>query len=138
MGDEVFPYGLSREDEPTIAGGYIHFVNFTEPENPMEVARYEVPEAGSHNMWVEDDVLYIGYYNGGLRVVDISGELIGDLYKQGREIAWFLPYDSEGKVPNAPFVWGVQPYKGLIYLADWNSGLWAVRLVPLEEEKGRP
>ena len=35
-------------------------------------ARYEVPEAGTHNLWAENDVLYIAYYNGGLRVVDAS------------------------------------------------------------------
>lgn len=41
----------------------------------------------THNLWVEDNILYIGYYNGGLRVVDISRELRGDLYRQGREMA---------------------------------------------------
>jgi hypothetical protein len=32
-----------------------------------------VPEAGAHNMWVtDDDVMVMGYYNGGGRVVDVS------------------------------------------------------------------
>jgi hypothetical protein len=39
-----------------------------------------VPEGGAHNMWVENDVMYVGYYSGGGRVVDVSGELRGDLY----------------------------------------------------------
>ena len=81
-------------------------------------------------------MLYIGYYNGGLRVVDISGDLVGDLYRQGREIAWFMPYDKDSIVKNAPMVWGAQPYKGLVYLADHNSGLWAVRLTSGDEESG--
>ena len=72
--------------------------------------------------------MYVAYYNGGLRVVDVSGELMGDLYRQGREIARFLPDDPQGFSPNAPMVWGPQPYKGLIFFSDWNSGLWAVRL----------
>ena len=38
-------------------------------------------------MWVEDDVMYMGYYTAGARALDVSGELRGDLYRQGREIA---------------------------------------------------
>ena len=137
LGDEFFPSGMNRDNRPTIAGGYMHFVDFSDLENPVEVARYEVPEAGSHNLWVENDVLYIGMYNAGLRVVDISGELMGDLYRQGREIARYRPMHEDSKIPNSPFTWGAQPYKGLIYFSDWNSGLWAVRLVDKEEaQKG--
>ena len=109
--------------------GYIHLVDFTDPLNPEEVARYDVPEAGSHNFWIEGDELYAAFYNGVLRVVDISGDLQGDLYKQGREIAWFLPTDKAGVIPNASMVWGPQPHKGKIFFTDWNSGLWAVELV---------
>ncbi|MEQ8764061.1 MAG: Ig-like domain-containing protein [Planctomycetota bacterium] len=127
-GDEAFPYGLNLTEKPTYPRGWIHFIDFTDPENPEEVARYEVPEAGTHNLWVEDDLLYVAYYNGGVRVVDISGDLMGDLYHQGREIAWYLPTDHEGVVPNAPMTWGPQPHKGHIFFSDWNSGLWAVKL----------
>ncbi|MAB81540.1 MAG: hypothetical protein CMJ89_19540 [Planctomycetes bacterium] len=127
-GDEAFPYGLNVKDKPTYPRGWLHFIDFTDPENPEEVARYEVPEAGTHNLWVEDDILYAAYYNGGLRVIDISGELKGDLYRQGREIAWYLPDDPEGKISNAPMVWGPQPHKGKVFFSDWNSGLWAVEL----------
>ena len=133
-GDEAFPYGLSVKDNPTYPRGWIHFVDFTDLEDPQEVARYEVPEAGTHNLWVEGNTLYVAYYNGGLRVVDISGDLMGDLYRQGREIAWFLPTHPKGVVPNAPMVWGPQPYKGKIFFSDWNSGLWCVELV---EDRGR-
>jgi hypothetical protein len=58
----------------------------------------------------------------------VSGELLGDLYRQGREIASFVPYDPKGFIANAPFVWGPQPYKGNIFFTDWNTGLWVVRL----------
>lgn len=126
-GDEAFPYGLDFEG-PNRAAGYVHFVKFDGWDSPEEVARYEVPEAGSHNYWIEDDILYAAFYNGGLRIVDISGELMGDLYQQGREIALFLPRDKNAAIPNAPFTWGPQPYKGLIYLSDWNSGIWAIRV----------
>ena len=123
-----------RAAQPPIRpAGWIHIVEWDDWENPREVARYQVPEVGSHNFWVEDDILYVGYYNGGLRVVDVSGELMGDLYKQGREIASFLPLDPQGYLANAPFVWGAQPYKGHIFFSDWHSGLWAVKLLPREE-----
>ena len=127
-GDEAFPNGLNVEDEPTIPAGWIHFVDFTDPDNPTEEARYRVPEAGSHNFWVDGDTLYVAYYNAGLRVVDLSGDLKGNLYEQGREIAHFKSFDPEGRVANAPMAWGPQPYKGHIFFSDWNSGLWAVEL----------
>ncbi|MBO6525363.1 MAG: hypothetical protein JJ971_16155 [Balneolaceae bacterium] len=126
-GDEAFPYGLDRQG-PNRAAGWVHFVKFDGWDNPKEVARYQVPEAGSHNYWIEDDIMYAAFYNGGLRIVDISGELMGDLYQQGREIGMFLPTDKDAAIPNAPFTWGPMPYKGLIYLSDWNSGIWAVRV----------
>ncbi len=132
-GDEAFPYQtMEAPSTPGRAAGWIHFYEWEDWDDPREVARYQVPEAGTHNLWVEDDILYIAYYNAGLRVVDISGELRGDLYRQGREIAHFLPEDPEGHIPNAPMTWGPQPYKGNIFLSDMNSGLWAVRLVDEE------
>ena len=133
-GDEAFPNGLFIDDRPTIPAGWIHFIDFTDMQNPKEVARYQVPEAGTHNFWVEGDTLYVAYYNGGLRVVDISGRLMGDLCEQGREIAHFVPYDPEGRIPNAPMTWGPQPHKGHIFISDWNSGLWALELQQPEPE----
>ncbi len=129
-GDEAFPYQTIEETgAPDRAAGWIHIFEWENWDEPREVARYQVPEAGTHNLWVEDDILYIAYYNAGLRVVDISGELRGDLYRQGREIAHFLPQDPESFLPNSAMAWGPQPYKGNIFIADHNSGLWAVKLV---------
>ncbi|MEZ4700588.1 MAG: hypothetical protein R2834_09695 [Rhodothermales bacterium] len=133
-GDESFPDGLSVTGKPSRAAGWIHFIDFTDPRQPKEVARYQVPEAGTHNFWIQGDSLYVAYYNGGLRVVDISGELRGDLYRQGREIARFVPADPNGYIPNAPFTWGPQPHKGNIFISDWNSGMWVVR-VKKDEKK---
>ena len=111
-------------------GGYVHIIDFTDPMNPQDVARYEVPEAGSHNLWVENDILYQAYYEGGLRIVDVSGELMGDLFDQGREIAVFKAWDPVGIMANQPSAWGPQPYKGHLFFSDMNSGLWAVKLQP--------
>ncbi len=128
VGDEIFPDGWSSY-APIDSRGYIHVIDYSNIENPREVARYEVPEAGSHNVWVEDDKLYVGYYQGGLRVVDVSGELRGDLYRQGREIAVLKTTDENSLVPNFPMTWGAQVFKGHIYSSDFNSGLWVTRLI---------
>ena len=128
-----------EERMPSRAMGWLHFNEFDDPANPEEVARYRVPDAGPHNLWIdtERDLLYAAFFNGGLRVIDVSGELLGDLYRQGREVAKFYPDDPEGFVANAPFVWGPQPHKGTIFFSDFNSGLWAVRLVPAEDRSPR-
>lgn len=133
MGDEIGAPGFDGQDgqrTPQFMAGYIHVVDFTDPENPEEVARYEVPEAGSHNMWIDGDRLYAAFYQGGLRVVDISGELKGNLYQQGREIATYKAFDPDGVVANAPFTWGPQIHKGNLFFAEYFSGMWAVKLQP--------
>jgi hypothetical protein len=70
----------------------------------------------------------MGYYNAGARVVDVSGELRGDLYRQGREIAKLWTGDAKGFRPNQPFAWGAQPYQGLVYFVDMHTGVWITRL----------
>ncbi len=128
VGDEIF----GCEECTNGPRGYIHVVDVTDIENPTEVARFEVPEAGAHNIWVEDDLLYIAYYQGGLRVVDVSGELRGDLYAQGRQVSWYhtAADEGEGIHANAPLAWGPHVYKGYVFVTDMNSGLWVVQLAP--------
>ena len=125
VGDEIFGCDVCVNGPR----GYVHVIDVSDIENPREVAWYRVPEAGTHNMWAEDDRLYVAHYQGGLRVVDVSGELRGDLYDQDREIGWFMPAgNSEEQAfrPNATMTWGPQPFKGNIFLSDMNSGLWIV------------
>jgi hypothetical protein len=66
-------------------------------------------------------------------VLDISGELRGDLLQQGREVAHVVTGDSTGVVPNAPNAWGAIYRNGLIYVPDINSGLWIVKVEPKSE-----
>jgi hypothetical protein len=127
VGDEIFPMDWDPM-KPIEARGYVHVLDMIDPDHPVEVARYEVPEAGAHNVWVEDDRLYVGYYQAGLRVVDISGELRGDLYRQGRELAVIKTTDENSMAPNWPMTWGAQTHKGYIFSSDLNSGLWVTRL----------
>ncbi len=126
VGDEIFPSDWDA-DRPIEARGYIHVVDYSDPERPVEVARYEVPDAGAHNFWVEDDILYVGYYQAGLRVVDVSGELRGDLLRQGREMGALKTSSPDAITPNWSMTWGAQLFKGHIITSDLNSGLWLLR-----------
>ena len=127
VGDELFPPDWNST-RPIEARGYIHVLDVSDLDAPVEVARYEVPEAGAHNVWIEEGRLYIGYYQGGLRVVDISGELRGDLYRQGREVGAIATTDANTVVPNWPMAWSAQLFKGHIITSDMNSGLWITKL----------
>ncbi|MEP6691707.1 MAG: Ig-like domain-containing protein, partial [Gemmatimonadaceae bacterium] len=112
------------------SGGYTHIIDFTDPMHPIPVARYQLEDYGSHDIIVENDVLYQAYYDGGVRVVDVSGELLGNLTDQGREIAVFKSYDPDGYTANAPFVMNAMPWKGKVLFSDFNSGLWSAKLEP--------
>ena len=96
-----------------------------------------MPEAGTHNFWITGDTLIAAYYQAGLRVLDISGELMGDLYKQGREIASFYSGHIDGKVAWSPMAWGAMPYKDLIFFSDMNSGLYAVKFKSKDEDEDK-
>jgi len=138
VGDEVFPAIFEIDDKDRIPVRAIcHVMDVSDIKHPHEVAQYEVPEGGSHNFWAANDMLYEGYYSGGARVLDISGELRGDLYRQGREIARFWTGDAKGFRANLPFTWGGQPcsvkcdsdlLNSLIYFNDIHSGLWITKL----------
>lgn len=126
------PYDPEADEggTPSHTDGYIHVLDYSDMENPEKIARYRVPEYGTHNIWVEDGILFQGYYEGGMRLVDVSGELKGNLTRQGREMAVFKPFDPGGHIANAPMVWSAMPHKGRVFLSDWNSGIWSVSLEP--------
>jgi hypothetical protein len=138
VGDEVFSATPRSTEGGGVVGlgrayGRLHVVDVSDLERPREVAYYEPRDGGSHNVWVAGDTLYMGDYQGGLRVLDISGELRGDLLRQGREIAHVVTGDSTGVVPNAPNAWGAIYRNGLVYVPDINSGLWIVKVEPKSE-----
>ncbi|MGA9768151.1 MAG: Ig-like domain-containing protein [Blastocatellia bacterium] len=129
VGDEVFPSSFdinARERIPV--RGIVHVIDVSNIMNPRKVAEYEVPEGGSHNIWIKDDIMSMGYYTGGGRIVDVSGELRGNLYQQGREIGRVWTGAADGFRPNIPFAWGAQPHKDMIFFNDINSGIWIVKL----------
>jgi uncharacterized protein YjdB len=130
VGDEVFPPAFNLDSRDRIETmGQVHVLDVSDIERPRKVADYFVA-GGAHNVWVLDDVLYIGAYEAGLRALDVSGELRGDLVAQGREIGSVWTGDPKGFRPNLPMAWGAQPHKGFIFVTDINSGLWIAKLTP--------
>ena len=137
VGDEVYPAhqpaykGLA--DGNNLTFGRLHVVDVADITHPKEVAWYEPTDGGVHNVWVVGDTLYLGNYQGGARVLDVSGELKGDLLRQGREMSWILTADSLGHRPRAPFAWGAVVRDGNIFVPDINTGLWILRLEPRQQ-----
>ncbi|MGQ0712447.1 MAG: LVIVD repeat-containing protein [Gemmatimonadaceae bacterium] len=112
--------------------GTMQIIDVSDIEHPKSVAWYTPENGGVHNVWVAGDTLYMGAYDGGFHVFDISGELKGDLRAQGREIAFLSTADMQGKVQNQAMTWGVvvNPADGLAYVNDFHNGLWIVRVDP--------
>ena len=135
VGDEVFPARNNPADGPGLLGfgrafGRLQMIDLADLANPRIVAWYEAPEGGTHNIWVAGDTLYLGDYQGGLRVLDISGELRGDLRRQGREIARVFTGSRDGQTPNVSMAWGAIYRDGYVYVPDMNSGLIIARIEP--------
>ncbi|MEP6591189.1 MAG: Ig-like domain-containing protein [Gemmatimonadota bacterium] len=132
IGDEVYAERPMEgvKDGNNLTFGRLQVLDVTNIEQPKLVAWYEPTDGGVHNIWVEGDTLYLGNYQGGARALDISGELKGDLLRQGREISWLLTADSLGFRPRATFAWGAVVKNGIIFVPDINTGLWIMKLAP--------
>ena len=114
------------------SSGDIHVVDVSNFASPREVAFFHLEGAGTHNFSVDEvrGILYAAYYNGGVRAIDITGDLSScdaafrsadgrcDLATMGRELAHGL--QEQGPV----YVWGVQLSGGRLYASDMFNGLW--------------
>ena len=114
------------------SSGDIHVVDVTDFASAHEVAFYHLDGAGTHNFSVDETrgVLYAAYYNGGVRAIDITGDLSScdaanksvdgrcDLGRMGRELA-HAPAEA---LP--VYVWGVQLVGQYAYASDMLNGVW--------------
>jgi hypothetical protein len=135
IADEVYLNGTikgAKDASENRMYGTMQVVDVSDIEHPKSVAWYTPENGGVHNVWVVADTLYMGAYDAGFHVFDISGELKGDLRAQGREIASLNTADMNGFTKNAAQTWGVvvNPKDGLAYVNDFNNGLWVVRVNP--------
>lgn len=117
----------------TSSAGDIHVVDISELTAPREVAFFTVEGAGTHNFSIDEarGLLYAAYYNAGIQVLDIKGDLsacvsgqrdnVGRcaLRKMGRLVANAL-------AANTPpvYVWGVHFAGQHLYSSDMLNGLW--------------
>ena len=127
---------------PTFASGDVHVVDVSNMAAPREVAFYTVPGAGTHNFSMDEPngLLYAAYYNGGVRALDVRGDLesctdaqksspagqtvrLCDLSKMGREKAVGL------KDRDRVSIWGVQFLNGAVYASDMSNGIWKLQAV---------
>ena len=118
--------------------GDIHVVDVSNFAAPREVAFFHLDGAGTHNFSMDESraILYAAYYNGGVRALNVAGDLSScsaaeksadgrcDLGKMGRELP-FGPIDS-GPV----YIWGVQLLAGHIYASDMLNGVWKLNALP--------
>ena len=118
--------GVFVGEEDFGAPGFVHVVDVWDLTQPVEVATFALPSVPPHNFWVDEarGVLYVGWYDNGLRAIDVSGVLLGDLTQQGRAIAT-LGYGSGSGCPGtaATCTWAPQLHDGLIFASDMNLGL---------------
>jgi hypothetical protein len=138
IGDEVYrnePVEGAKDASSNRMYGTLQVIDVSDIEHPKSVAWYQPENGGVHNYWAVGDTLYIGAYDAGFHVFDISGELRGDLREQGREMASLNTADMNGNTKNAAFTWGVvvNPRDGLAYVNDFNNGLWVVRVNPKKD-----
>lgn len=132
-------YVIVGEEGPGVIGsgssGDIHVMDISTITAPREVARYTVAGAGVHNFSIDEanGLLYAAFYNAGVRVLDIRGDLGTctaaqktadgrcDLSLMNREKSRFT---GNGSV----YVWGVHWSSSGFFASDMLNGLW--RVVP--------
>jgi hypothetical protein len=138
-------YAFIGEEGPGSIGvssvGDVHVVDVSNMSAPREVAYYTVAGAGTHNFSVDEPngILYAAYYNGGVRALDVRGDLgtctvaqrsmpagstvpLCDLRLMGRELGIGLV--DRG---NSIYIWGVQYLGGAVYASDMVNGIWKLR-----------
>jgi hypothetical protein len=143
IADEVYRNGSvqgAKDASSDRMYGTLQVLDVSDIEHPRAVAWYTPEMGGVHNVWQVADTLYLGAYDAGFHVFDISGELMGDLKAQHREIASLNTADMNGAVQNAAFDWGVvvNPKDGLAYVNDFNNGLWIIRVNPKKPPPATP
>ncbi|MDX1567353.1 MAG: hypothetical protein R3223_06095 [Longimicrobiales bacterium] len=122
-------------EEDFIAPGIMRVLDVSDPAQPVVVATYGVPGDTPHNFWLDEgnQILYLAWYTRGVRALDVSGELSGDLAEEGREVAvgTYGPGDgwcASGVGPTC--TWAPQVHDGHLFLSDIRHGLVTAELAP--------
>lgn len=147
-------YAFIGEEAPANLGGFqsaagaLHVVDVSDFSNPREVAVYEPnpattstgQRAGAHNFVGDEQsgILYAAFYNGGVRALDVRGDLGTctaaqktsdgrcDLLKMGREVG--VAVSSGG----TKYIWGVALEGNRLYASDMPNGLHKIDISALK------
>jgi hypothetical protein len=136
VGEEASGFAVGNS-----SGGDIHVVDISNIERPREVAYYNVPGAGTHNFTMDEaeGILYAAYYNGGVRALNVLGDLgscnaaardiLGrcNLGLAKREAGFAL---TSGSPP--VYVWGVARVGSILYASDMLNGLFKIDIASLQ------
>jgi hypothetical protein len=133
-------YAFVGQEGPGIllsrSSGDVHVVDVSDMTNPHEVAFYTGgTNVGTHNFWMDETagILYAAYYNGGVRALNVLGDLSDcsaeqrssdgrcDLGKMGREVGRGL----QGGDP--VYIWGVRYDSGSLFASDMLGRLWKLK-----------
>jgi hypothetical protein len=136
-------YAFIGEETPASPSfmGDIHVVDVSNFATPREVAFYHVAGAGVHNFAVDEEsgILYAAFYTGGLRALDIRGDLGTcaaaekatdgrcDLGLMKRERAYGL---TDRGV--AVSIWGVAVSGNSLFASDMWNGIWRLDITSLK------
>ncbi len=122
--------------------GYLRVYDYSSPASPVQIGRYETPNASGskdtqagdytiHNPLLSGTDLYVSWYTDGIRVLDVRDP------RRITEVAHFVPPavnnpiqpSQRGTLTNTTQVWGVayDEARRLVYASDMNSGLWILR-----------
>ena len=109
--------------------GSIYIFDVQDLRNPQQVAVASNPEYDPHNFWVDEqrEILYVAWYGNGVQAFDVSGTLSGQLELQGRHVAGINTGPGTACM-NAgdTCAYSLEGHDGLIYVSDFNSGLWVL------------
>lgn len=146
-------YAFVGEEGPSNLGGFqratgdVHVIDVSDFAAPREVGFFRPDStstasgftAGAHNFVMDEPsgILYAAFYNGGVRALDVRGDLSSctgaqksqdgrcDLRLMGREVGIAL---SSG----APrFVWGVALQGSALYASDMPNGIHKINVASL-------
>ncbi len=112
--------------------GDMHVFDVSSLTAPTEIARYTVPGAGVHNFSVDEanGLLYAAFYNGGVRALDVRGDLgacsaaqrLGD----GRCDLTLMGREKGAFAQSGLYVWGVHWSSSGVFASDMLNGLWRI------------
>ena len=112
--------------------GDIHVLDISNLGQPEQVAVYSLPGAGTHNFWMDEasGILYAAYYNGGVRAIDVRGDL-GECTAAQRTVEGHCDLRLMGREAGVSlfggtFIWGVVHQGTHVYASDMLSGLYKI------------